>query len=499
MDITHHGAHEGVTGSCHQLHLDIKGSSSPCSVLIDCGMFQGMDAKRHQLNQQMLAVAEQEGALGYSGAGGGVNGAAGAGGGVGGASSMSSRDSSGLGFSIDDIEALVLTHCHIDHVGRVPQLITAGFSGPIYCTPATASLLPIVLSDALKLQLGHTSQQDDMIDHLVRRIQRQVIPIAYDQWFTLPFSRDQIRLRLRNAGHILGSAYAEFERIEDGFRVVFSGDLGCKNTPLLPDPTPLEYADILVLESTYGDRLHEPREHRQAKLKQVIERAFEDKGTVLIPAFSIGRTQELLYELEDLIHSNTDWAKMTVILDSPLASQYTAMYRRLRQQWDDEAKQRLADDRHPLNFERLHIVESHEQHEQLVELLRDSGTPAIVIAASGMCSGGRIVNYLKELLPDARTDLIFVGYQAEGTPGRDIQRYAEHGLGSGSSGYVVLDHQRIAINARIHTLGGYSAHADQRELVEFVQSAQRPIPDIRLVHGEPAAKRALRAVLDSFD
>ena len=154
MDITHHGAHEGVTGSCHQLHLDIKGSSNPCSVLIDCGMFQGMDAKRHQLNQQMLAVAEQEGTLGYSGA------------------------SSGLGFSIDNIEALVLTHCHIDHVGRVPQLITAGFSGPIYCTPATASLLPIVLSDALKLQLGHSNQQDDMIDHLVRRIQRQVIPIA---------------------------------------------------------------------------------------------------------------------------------------------------------------------------------------------------------------------------------------------------------------------------------------------------------------------------------
>lgn len=183
-----------------------------------------------------------------------------------------------------------------------------------------------------------------------------------------------------------------------------------------------------------------------------------------------GRTQELLYELEDLIHSNTDWAKMTVILDSPLASQYTAMYRRLRQQWDDEAKQRLADDRHPLNFERLHIVESHEQHEQLVELLRYSGTPAIVIAASGMCSGGRIVNYLKELLPDARTDLIFVGYQAEGTPGRDIQRYAEHGLGSGSSGYVVLDHQRIAINARIHTLGGYSAHADQRKFLKFFTS-----------------------------
>lgn len=156
-----------------------------------------------------------------------------------------------------------------------------------------------------------------------------------------------------------------------------------------------------------------------------------------------------------------------------------------------------ADDRHPLNFERLHIVESHEQHEQLVELLRDSGTPAIVIAASGMCSGGRIVNYLKELLPDARTDLI-LSATAEGTPPRHptLRRTRP---GSGSSGYVVLDHQRIAINARIHTLGGYSAHADQRELVEFVQSAQRPIPDIRLVHGEPAAKRALRAVLDSFD
>lgn len=435
--IVHHGAHQGVTGSCHEFYL-----TETASMLVDCGQFQGRDAESNDFDRRVQDID----------------------------------------FYIDNLIGLVVTHCHIDHVGRLPSLLMAGFRGPIYCTPATAQLLPLVLADAMKVTRFPYPEK------VLSGVQSQLRTLPLDQWHGLEHGW---RMRLRNAGHIMGSAYVEFEQEQNEDnehlpqRVVFSGDLGCKNTPLLQDPTPLEYADTLVLESTYGDRLHEDRETRQQRLKSVIEKAFVDKGTVLIPAFSIGRTQELLYEIEDIMHQDPDWRKMTVILDSPLASQYTKQYRRLKTLWDDEAKQRLADDRHPLNFERLHVVESHQQHEQIIELLRSSGEPAIVLAASGMCTGGRIVNYLKALLDDERTDIVFVGYQAANTPGRDIQ---EHGPGGG---YVVLDHQRYEIRARVHTLGGYSAHADQRELLEFLQASVKPVHNVRLVHGEDNAKKTL--------
>jgi len=444
--VEHHGAHQGVTGSCHEFQL-----AHGASMLIDCGQFQGGD------------VATFE---------------------AGGGSAERIQD---IDFDIDHLMGLVITHCHIDHVGRLPSLMTAGFRRPIYCTPATAVLLPIVLADAMKLtRFPHAARVLGGVQSLLR-------PLPLDRWQELEHGW---RLRLRNAGHIMGSAYAEFEQMtatdvqENPLRVVFSGDLGCKNTPLLPDPTPLEYADLLILESTYGDRLHEDRETRQTRLKEVIERAFADGGTVLIPAFSIGRTQELLYEIEDIMHGDPDWRTMTVILDSPLASQYTKQYRRLKALWDEEARSRLADDRHPLNFERLHVVESHDQHMEIVDLLRESGEPAIVLAASGMCSGGRIVNYLKALLDDSRTDIVFVGYQAEGTPGRQIQDYGPRG------GYVVLDHERYDIRAQVHTLGGYSAHADQRELLEFLQTTVGSVRDVRLVHGEASAKAALATAIE---
>ncbi|WP_417664017.1 MBL fold metallo-hydrolase RNA specificity domain-containing protein [Pseudidiomarina donghaiensis] len=465
-EVIHHGAGEGVTGSCHEFFM-----SAQASVLIDCGMFQGPDA---------FAFGSGSGSGSGSGFGQDIN------------------------FSLDAVQALVITHCHIDHVGRLPALLAAGFRGPIYCTPATAALLPLVLEDAMKVA-DHSAS---VATTVLKRVHAQLHAVPLDVWVGAERGADPgpdqglhpfhpYRMRLRNAGHIMGSAYVEFESLEqrdaNGLprRVVFSGDLGCKNTPLLPDPTPLEYADLLVLESTYGDRLHESRASRRFRLKAVIEKAFVDRGAVLIPAFSIGRTQELLYEIEDLIHEDPKWRKMTVILDSPLASAYTKQYRRLKGLWDEEARERLADDRHPLNFERLHVVESHREHQQIVELLEARGEPAIVIAASGMCSGGRIMNYLKALIGDERTDVVFVGYQAVGTPGRQIQEYGPRG------GYVVLDHQRYTIRAQIHTIGGYSAHADQRELLEFLHSTVQPVHNVRLVHGETSAKTALAAAINT--
>lgn len=442
MNIIHHGAREGVTGSCHQLQI-----TDSSSLLIDCGLFQG-------------AETSGEGA------------------------DASHQD---IEFPLDTIKGLIITHCHIDHVGRLPWLLIAGFRGPIYCTRASAELLPLVIEDALKVGL---TRNGSIIRAVKRMISSQLRPVDYDTWLKL--TNLDVKIRFRQAGHILGSSYVEVER-PDGYRVVFSGDLGCKNTPLLPDPAPLERADILVLESTYGNRNHEDRTARQQRLRAVIERCVADRGAVLIPAFSIGRTQELLYELEDIIHSAREaafacdagnWKELQVILDSPLAAKFTQQYRRMKVLWDEEAKERLSEDRHPLNFTRLHTIDDHAQHMDLVRYLQQSGDPCIVVAASGMCTGGRMANYLKALLPDPRTDVLFVGYQAAGTPGRDIQQYGPDG------GYVVLDNERIWIKAQIHTLGGYSAHADQRELLEFMQSPT-PVKRVRLVHGDPDAQQAL--------
>jgi metallo-beta-lactamase family protein len=248
--------------------------------------------------------------------------------------------------------------------------------------------------------------------------------------------------------------------------------------------------------------VHEDRRTRRQRLRRLLERCLHDRGVVLIPAFSIGRTQELLYELEDIIHRHTrsrpgaasgvDWDELEIIIDSPLAQRFTATYRELRRFWDDEARQRLAAGRHPLSFEQLTTIGSHRAHLETIAYLQKVRRPAVVLAASGMCAGGRIVNYLKAFLGQPTTDVVFVGYQAAGTPGRVIQRYGpEHG-------YVELDGQRYTIRAGVHVLGGYSAHADRRALINFVRRIRRQPREIRLVHGETTAKRTLREALQTL-
>ncbi len=248
---------------------------------------------------------------------------------------------------------------------------------------------------------------------------------------------------------------------------------------------------MLVLESTYGDRLHEERSTRQAGLEDVIDKALADHGTVLIPAFSIGRTQELLYEIENILHRKAllskdsdsegraagspaseqypesrvlpiNWPQLPIILDSPLVSRFTKVYQELDEFWDAEATERLDNCRLPLCFDQLITIDSHAKHLKTVNYLASTGRPDIVIAGSGMCSGGRIVNYLKAMLGDSRHNVLFVGYQAKGTPGATIQAHGP------KAGYVELDSKRFAISAGVTTLGGYSAHADQQGLVDFV-------------------------------
>ena len=451
--IRHHGAVDGVTGSCHELQL-----GDGRSVLIDCGLFQGAEVGPDGASAARLKID----------------------------------------FPVSPVQALILTHVHIDHVGRLPHLIAAGYRGPILCSEASAELLPLVLEDALKVGV---TRDAELIQGVLSLVRRRLVPLAYGQWHPVIAGDPSLRIRLQQAGHILGSAYVECDLNQGGnrTRVLFSGDLGPPHTPLLPDPTPPETADIVVLESTYGDRRHEDRQTRHQRLGALIEHAFADGGTLLIPAFSIGRTQELLYELDTLVHERGDgqpgsgrrwdWDDLAVVLDSPLAADFTAGYSRLRAHWDREAKARLAAGRHPLDFKQVLTVDDHEAHRRMVDYLSRNHRPAIVIAAGGMCAGGRIINYLKAMLGDPRHDVLFVGHQAAGTPGRAIQHYGPRG------GYVELEGQRYDIRARIHTLGGYSAHADQQNLIDFIGAMSPPPREVILVHGEREAKLALQGML----
>lgn len=461
-EIIHHGAISSVTGSCHQLCADAVNN-----LLIDCGGSQD---------------------------------------------NSSSGKAAAFGFDPAAIKAVILTHVHHDHVGRLPELIAAGYAGPVLCSEPSAHLLPLVIEDSLRLQVGNNSKK---ISEGVQVITKKVIALPFDHWFTLVDNEQVVcKVRLLRAGHILGSAYVEcdlqYRQEQRSERVVFSGDLGAGHTPMLPDPTPPERADILVLESTYGNRSHAERSSRQSRLERIIDRALEDQGTVLIPAFSIGRTQELLYELEDILQrkqlsgmpvgtssvagpsgemSTLDWPQLPIILDSPLASRFTQVYNDFVDYWDDEAQERLEEGRKPLGFRQLITIESHDQHLKTVNYLASTRRPAIVVAGNGMCAGGRIVNYLKAMLADPRHNVVFVGYQAKGTPGAAIQAHGPQG------GYVEFDRERYAIRAGVETASGYSAHADQDGLVDFVTGMKDWPRQIRLVHGEAQAKKTLGQIL----
>lgn len=386
------------------------------------------------------------------------------------------------GWSLPDaaleVDGIVLTHGHQDHVGALAAMLEAGFSGPIYATAATFDIATMIVEDGLGLEGASTRE----IREFRTRLAALARPVRHD----VPFQANGLTVTMREAGHILGSASVEVE--SNDARVLVSGDLGRPDSPLLRDYQTSWSAhrpfDLVVMESTYGDRNHRHGgKEVEDELERVVKRALRDGGHILVPAFAIGRTQTLLYHL-DRLQTSGRIPKVPVALDSPLGLRVTEVYGEHTRLFDREALDRIGRGDDPLDFADLYAVRRGGDSVRL----RDVKDPMIIIAGSGMCTGGRIVGHLQELLPRPETCVVFVGYQAVGTPGRAIQ---EAGKRRGS---VRLGGEQVDVRAEITSIGGLSAHADQSELTRWV----RAIPDVRAValhHGEPEAQEALVAHL----
>ena len=444
-----HGAIKGVTGSCHQVFNDNE------SILIDCGVFQGKEAQK--------------------------------------------KNDLEIDFDISNLKALILTHAHIDHIGRIPYLLAAGYKGYIYTSVPTAYLVPEQLEDAIKI--GFT-RNIWLVQRVIKEIRRRIIACEYKEWVTIS---DRFRIKFYPSGHILGSAFVCVEMLQQQNikigvkgkrkRILFSGDIGAPYTPILNTPHSPCNADLLVLESTYGNRNHTGRKDRRGALLELLKKCIFDNGIVLIPSFAIGRTQELLYELNDLIESGK-LQKLPVLIDSPLADKFTELYSKLNTFWNNESKMRLGRGDDPFLFPGLVSIKSHEEHQKVLKQLLIKGGPAIVIAGSGMCTGGRIVDYMKNLLPDGKNDIIFIGYQASGTLGCKISNL--HNKPNKNDRHVIIDDSRVSVNAAVYNISGYSAHAGQDDLVRWVQKFRKKPLKIVLNHGEADAKKKLKEKLNQL-
>lgn len=438
--LTFLGAARGVTGSCY--HLEVDGAG----LLVDCGTFQGdRDAERR--NREPLAI------------------------------------------DVPGVLALVLTHGHLDHVGRTPMLARAGFAGKVLGHGATLDIARVILDDSAKLArrdpAGPAYGAED-VEAMASRM--SALPGYRKPVQVGPFS-----ITLYDAGHILGSSSVRVEWSSGGQprAILFSGDLGVAGAPLLRDPNTAwdparDSVDFVVTESTYGDRLHGPRSEVRDELQRVVERAVRDGGKVLIPAFSIGRTQEILYELNAMVEAGK-LAGIPVVVDGPLGLSATRIYERHTDCYDDQAMQLLRRGDRPLEFDSLHSAGDARASRAAVEL----DGPAIIIAGSGMCQGGRIRHHLQRHLPDPRTDVLLVGYQAGRTLGRDLQEGRKQ---------VYLDGEEVEVRARVTTISGLSAHADRDGLADwFSHLPRRPGAAAFVTHGEEPQSRAFaRRLSDRF-
>jgi len=363
------------------------------------------------------------------------------------------RNPEPFGFNPKEVEAVVLTHAHLDHVGRLPKLFREGFRGPVYATRATALLMRIVLEDALKVMEEPFFTQED-----VEAALEHVRPLEYGDWLRL----GDLTLSLGQAGHLPGSAFVVAQG--EGKTLVYSGDLGNREKVVLPDPSPPPKADLVLCEGTYGDRPHRPYRETVTEFLGILERTLVQGGKVLIPSFAVERAQEILYILFENGHR---LPKAPIFLDSPMAERVLALYPRLVRYFSEEVQAHFLAGRNPFRPQNLEGVESAEASKALS---RTPG-PMVVIAGSGMLSGGRILHHLKHGLKDPQNALVFVGYQPRGGLGAEIIARPER---------VRILGEEVPLRASVHTLGGFSGHAGQDELLSWLEGQRRVV----LVHGE---------------
>ena len=433
MRITFLGACKTVTGSMHLVE------AGGARILVDAGMFQG---ENEELNWQEFS------------------------------------------FDPGSIDRVILTHAHLDHIGLLPRLVREGFRGEVITHRANLELTGLMLEDSVEVQ------KEDMVTENRRRLRRGLpeLRLLYDEddltkamkLFRRGVNYNQeidlghdMGLTFHDAGHILGSAFVELN--QGGKRVIFSGDIGNIGKPVVRDPATPRKADLVVMESTYGNRKHEPLRETVERFGRIIAETFERGGNVIVPSFALERSQDLLYYLREL-HEEGKLPQGRFFLDSPLAIQATEIFRAHPECYDQEARDRFLEGKDLFSFPGLRFTRTVDESKSL-NSLRER---AVIIASGGMCVGGRIKHHLKHHLWNEKNSVVFTGYQARGTPGRDIADGAKE---------IEIYWEKVAVRAQIHTLEGFSAHADQEGLVEWCAAAGPG--EVILVHGEPEAQEAL--------
>lgn len=449
MNITFYGAAKTVTGSCTMVEAAGK------RFLVDCGMFQG------KVTDQMLNYDD-------------------------------------FPFDISSIDFMILTHAHIDHAGRIPKLFKSGYKNVIYATNATVDLCGIMLPDS-----GHIQEKEiEWVNKKRRRagkkendpmytaqdaIDSLVLFKGIDYNEEVVISED-IKFKLVDAGHMLGSSIVLIDITEDGKteRIVFTGDLGNKNMPIINDPTYIKGADHLIMESTYGNRLHGDMEDQSEKFIEILLRTIERGGNVIIPSFAVGRTQEILYEINKYAAKEGYAEKLKripVYVDSPLAVNATKIFEENPEYYDKDALDYLLKGDNPIEFDSLHLITTSEESRALNEDM----TPKVIISASGMCEVGRIKHHLKHNLYRPECTVLFVGYQATGTLGQKIQMGAD---------MVKIFGEEIAVRAEIQYLDAFSGHADRDGLLEFIDKMEQKPKNVFINHGEILAQQVLRNYIE---
>ncbi|MBL0191948.1 MAG: MBL fold metallo-hydrolase [Saprospiraceae bacterium] len=448
MKIKFCGAAQEVTGSAH--HLLINDSFS---VLLDCGLFQGID-EAEALNRKW-------------------------------------------GFEPKDLDCLILSHAHIDHCGRIPKLVKEGFRGKIYCTPATRSLATILLLDSAKIQENDAEYENkklakrkhgefEKVQPLytisdVLKCLNLFITISYESVYKV---NKYLSLKFRDAGHILGSAsvFLNIHENDKNFSLVFSGDLGRPNRPILRDPIPLDPADYVICESTYGDKIHQSAPNELEKFLHIVnETCIQNHGKLIIPAFSVGRTQEIVYMLNQLSNKGL-LPNIPVYVDSPLAIDATQIFTEHPECYDEEILEYLISDPNPFGFKNLHLIKDVEGSKRL----NTDKNPCIIISASGMGNAGRVKHHLYNSLSNPKNTVLIVGYCSPNTPGGQLRA----GVSS-----IFLFGDEIPVRAKIDTMDSFSAHGDQKEMLGALKSNLSSHKKMFLVHGELDTQKAYKIFL----